>query len=177
MQESHHFEDDIFKCIFLNTNVLISIEISLKFIFKGPIRNIPSLVQILAWRRPGDKPLSEPMMIIYLTHICVSWLQWVKPNYMTKYVATNALTNCPRFLWWRDTNKPRNLVNVNHMFGDFVSNISLQSKLHITHTKSKFFVWTIVNEKNRQYTFSITINADYHKNAFWAYNNFRFGNG
>ena len=24
---------------------------------------IPALVQIMAWRRPGDKPLSEPMMV------------------------------------------------------------------------------------------------------------------
>ena len=67
-----HFADDIFKCIFLNENVLNSIRISLKFIPKGPINNIPALVQIMAWHRPGDKPLSEPMMIISLTHICVT---------------------------------------------------------------------------------------------------------
>ena len=42
------------------------------------INNIPSLVQIMAWRRPGDKPLSEPMMISSLTHICVPRPQWVK---------------------------------------------------------------------------------------------------
>ena len=72
-----HFADDIFKCIFLNENVLISIKISLKYIPKGPINNIPALVQIMAWGRPGDKPSSEPMMIISLTHICVSWPQWV----------------------------------------------------------------------------------------------------
>ena len=35
------------------------------------------LVQIMAWRRPGDKPLSESMMIISLTHICVTRHQWV----------------------------------------------------------------------------------------------------
>ena len=34
--------------------------ISLKFAPKGPIDNIPALVQILACRWPGDKPLSEP---------------------------------------------------------------------------------------------------------------------
>ena len=50
--------DDIFKCIFLNENVRISIKISLK----RPINNIPVLVQIKAWRRPGDKQLSEPML-------------------------------------------------------------------------------------------------------------------
>ena len=39
------------------------IKISLKFVPKGLIDNIPSLVQIMAWCRPGDKPLSEPMMV------------------------------------------------------------------------------------------------------------------
>ena len=77
-QNGHHFADDIFKSIFLNENVLISIKISLKFIPKGPINNIPALVQIMAWRRPGDKPLSEPMMVRLLTHICVTRPQWVK---------------------------------------------------------------------------------------------------
>ena len=52
---------DIFKCIFLNEKILISIKLSLKFIRNGPINNIPALVQIMAWRRPGDNPLSEPM--------------------------------------------------------------------------------------------------------------------
>ena len=45
---------------------------SLKFIPKGPITEIPALVQIAAWRRLGDNPLSEPMMIILLTYICVT---------------------------------------------------------------------------------------------------------
>ena len=39
-----HFPDDIFKCIFLNENVLISIKISLQFVPEGPINNIPALV-------------------------------------------------------------------------------------------------------------------------------------
>ena len=56
------FADNVFKCIFLNENVWISITISLKFVPKGPINNIPALVQIMAWRRPGDKPLTEPML-------------------------------------------------------------------------------------------------------------------
>ena len=69
--------DDIFKCIFLKENVWIPTKISLKFVPKGPINNIPALVQIMAWRRPGDKPLSEPMMVSLLTHICVTRPQWV----------------------------------------------------------------------------------------------------
>ena len=59
----HHSPDDICKCIFLNENVYTSIKISPKFVPKGLINNIPALVQIMAWRWPGDKPLSEPMMV------------------------------------------------------------------------------------------------------------------
>ena len=63
------------KWIFLNKNVWILIKISLKFVSKAPINNNPALVQIMAWCRPGNKPLSEPMI---LTHISVTWPQWVK---------------------------------------------------------------------------------------------------
>ena len=69
--------DDIFKCIFLKENVCIPTKISLKFVPKGPINNIPALVQIMACRRPGDKPLSETMIVSLLTHICVTRPQWV----------------------------------------------------------------------------------------------------
>ena len=57
-QNGRHIADDTFKCIFLNENVWSPIKISLKFVPKGPINDIPVLVQILAWRRLGDKPLS-----------------------------------------------------------------------------------------------------------------------
>ena len=77
-QNDRRFADDTFKRIFLSENVRISIKISLKFVPKGPINNIPALVQIMAWRRSGDKPLSEPMMVSLLTHICVTRPQWVK---------------------------------------------------------------------------------------------------
>ena len=73
-QNGRRFADDVFKGIFLNENVWISINISLKFVPKGPINNIPALVQIMAWRRPGDKPLSEPVMVRLLTHIWVNVL-------------------------------------------------------------------------------------------------------
>ena len=46
-QNGRHFADAIFMCIFLNENVWIPIEISLKFVPNGPINNIPSLVQIM----------------------------------------------------------------------------------------------------------------------------------
>ena len=77
IQNGRHFADDIFKCIFLNENARISLNISLKFVPKVRINNIPALVQTMAWRRPSDKPLSEPMMDNLLTHICVTRPQWV----------------------------------------------------------------------------------------------------
>ena len=55
----------------------------LEFRLKIPkvlINNIPALVLILAWRRPGDKPLSEPMLVRSLTHICVIRPQWVNDD-------------------------------------------------------------------------------------------------
>ena len=73
-----HFTYNIFKCIFLNENVWISIKISLKVVPKGLINNIPSLVQIMACWLNGDKPLSELMMVSLLMHICVTRPQWIK---------------------------------------------------------------------------------------------------
>ena len=77
-RDRRHFADDIFKCVFLNENGWISLRISLKFVPTVRINNIPSLVQIMAWRRPGDKPLSEPMVISLPTHICVTRPHWIK---------------------------------------------------------------------------------------------------
>ena len=71
-QNGRHFADDPLKRIFLNETLTTSIEISLNCVPKGPINNIPALVQIMPWRRRGDKPLSEPMMVSLLTHICVT---------------------------------------------------------------------------------------------------------
>ena len=79
-QNGRHFADDIFKWIFLNNDLWIPIKISLKFVPKDAINNIPFLVRIMAWRRSGDKPLSEPIMVSILTHICVTRPQWVNNN-------------------------------------------------------------------------------------------------
>ena len=76
-QNGRHF-GDISKCIFMNENVWFPIKISLTFVPKGLINNISSLVQIMVWRRPGDKPLSEPMINSLPTHICVARPQWVQ---------------------------------------------------------------------------------------------------
>ena len=73
-----HFAD-IFKCIFWNENVWILLKISLKFVPKFRINNIWELFQIMVWHRPGDKPLSAPVMDTLLTtYTYVTQPQWVK---------------------------------------------------------------------------------------------------
>ena len=81
-QHERHLGDDTLKSIFLNENVIILIKISLKFVPKGPSNNIPALVQIMAWRWLGDKPLSEAMMVSLLMHICVTRPQWVNQHHV-----------------------------------------------------------------------------------------------
>ena len=57
-QNGRYFADDSSKNIFLNENVWISLKISLKFVLKVRINNIPALVEIMTWRRLDGKPLS-----------------------------------------------------------------------------------------------------------------------
>ena len=66
------------------------------FIPHGPFDNNPLLAQMLACRQPGDKPLSEPMMVNLLTHLCVTLPQWVKKNKMIYLIPTNAFNA----VWW-----------------------------------------------------------------------------
>ena len=113
-QNGRNFADDIFKCIFLNENVWISLNISLKFVPKVPIYNIPALVQIMAWRRSCDKPLSEPMTVSLLTHICVTRPQWVNTaSIKYLYSKTSILHVTTRFLWY--------LGSVLRRYGDYVN--------------------------------------------------------
>ena len=100
-QNGRHFADDMFRCIFLNENVIILAKISLKFVREGPINNIPALVQIMAWRRPGDKPLSEPMVVRLPTHICVTRSEWVKLRDRNKILRGGDLSHLhvPDCIW------------------------------------------------------------------------------
>ena len=76
-QNGRHFADDIFK----SNSWMKMFEFRLKYhwslFLKDPINNILALVQIMAWCRPGDKPLSEAMMVSLPTHTCVTRPQWV----------------------------------------------------------------------------------------------------
>ena len=88
-QDGRHFPDDIFKWNFVNENAWIPIKILLKFVPKDPINNIPALVQIMAWCRSGDKPLSDSMMVNLLRHMCVTRPQWVN----TPQLPTDSMIN------------------------------------------------------------------------------------
>ena len=96
-QDVRHFPDDILKYIFLNENVWISITISLMFVSKGPINNIPALVQIMAcrhylnrwwlvyWRIYASLGLNElTLMPLYMWHFQIHffykniWWYWLK---------------------------------------------------------------------------------------------------
>ena len=83
-QNERHFVDDVLKCIFVKNNIWILIKMSLNFVPEGHINNIPALVKITAWRRPGDKPLSESMMVNLPTHICATRPRWVKSKFAYK---------------------------------------------------------------------------------------------
>ena len=74
-----HFADDIFKCIFLNENYEWRVRFHWGLL---KINNTIALVQIMALHPRGDKPLSEPMIVSLLTHICVNLLQRVKQLFM-----------------------------------------------------------------------------------------------
>ena len=111
------FSQTTFTCIFLNENDWISLKISLKFVPKGPINNIPALVQIMAWCRPGDKPLSGPMVVSLLTHICVTRPQWVILTSNRKIIAGS--------------------LNVNTGINDFHDLVAFSFKMHVPKTANR----------------------------------------
>ena len=72
---------------------------------KGPISNIPALVQIMAWHRPGDKPLSGPLKVRLPTHICLTPPQWVNTGLkfsklMSIMIILN-ITSIYKFISWQ----------------------------------------------------------------------------
>ena len=77
-QNDHHFADNIFWCIFVNEMFHVLIKISLKFVSRNPIDNKPALVQVMAWRRLGNKPLSGPMLTQFTDAYMQHYGRWFK---------------------------------------------------------------------------------------------------
>ena len=88
-QNGRHFAD-IFKCIFFNENVLILIKISLKFIPKGPINNIPAFIgsdngmvptrrQAIIWTNDGyttDQYVITILGNVGKSSVCMAEIKW-----------------------------------------------------------------------------------------------------
>ena len=76
--------DNIFHITFANISSMKMFECQLKFSLKdvpnGSTNNIPALVSIKTWCRPGNKPLSEPIMVRLPPYICITWPQWVNTS-------------------------------------------------------------------------------------------------
>ena len=124
------------------------IEVSLKFVPKGPINNIQSLVQIMAWCRPGDKPLSEPMLVNLPMHIWVTRPQWVKTHcfLVTPYDVTEVDQYWFRqwlIAWWHQA-----IVWVNQCWLTFSKVLWHSSKSNIRESGLATF---LVNEFEKLY--------------------------
>ena len=95
-QNDCHFTAYIFNCIFFQWKLLYLDLISLKYVPSGTNIKMPALIKIIACCRPGDKPLSEPMMV-FLTHICVTQPQWVNSSRLSDMYA---IMNCHHWHRW-----------------------------------------------------------------------------
>ena len=89
-QNGQHFPDDILKWIFVNENACISFKISLEFIPGGQRNNSPALIRTMACRRPGDKALSEPMVVKLPNHIWFTRPQCGSEQMTDKHISTSA---------------------------------------------------------------------------------------
>ena len=107
-QNCRQCADEIFKCVFLNENVRISLRMPLNFVPKGSINNITALAQTMAWCRPSDKPLSEPMMFSWLTH-SVTRPQWVNCLVIVNWTMRN------KILWNLNQNNKQHSFKKMHL--------------------------------------------------------------
>ena len=142
---------------------------TLNLVSHGPINYIPVLVQIMAWRRPGDKPLSEPMMVSLPTHICVTRPQWVNKiapiqEHLTQRMWIPSLRTILILLAWQ-SEKEFNIWITNMGFENTLKRINeitpavilLRHPESVWLTKSTAWdcVWIIVSVKKMQYKASI----------------------
>ena len=105
IQNDRHFTDDPFKCIFLNENEWISIEILLNFVSKGSINNIQAFVKIMAWRRQGEKAVIWTNVSLGLNYL-ISW-----NNFSCPMISFLNLSSLPAVLRVRHDESPSSLWN------------------------------------------------------------------
>ena len=92
----------------------------------------------MAWHRPGDKPLSEPMMVVLPKHVCVNRPQWV--NFMqvhrafwvktTVYIRFGSISFTPSLITkWHDCHRYLSIHHVPYL-------MSLTSPRHCSKTST-----------------------------------------
>ena len=138
------FTDGIFKWIFWHKNVWILIIISLKFVPEGPIDYIPALFQTMTRGGPGNKPLSEPMMVSFPMHICITWpqltvgmLAWMS-NYIPNQICDIITYPCPNLRQNNDFIKryPVALKNHDQIDGSGLKSVWVYDHLVFAHIKT-----------------------------------------
>ena len=87
------------KCILFNENICILIRISL-FVTKRPIDNKWELVQVMVWRWIGDKPLPEPMLILFIEAYMRHYGEMILIYWGLSNITEILLTTCSNILSW-----------------------------------------------------------------------------
>ena len=125
--------------------ILISIKILLKFVPMLPVNNIPALVRIMAWRQPGDKPLSKPMMDSFMTHICFTQPQWVKWSLSFIHIAGAHFMNDSTILiqiWWKFHSAVIQVV-VKWSLGNFAYGTTAEVLWHVQNISSNMIPYNV----------------------------------
>ena len=97
-QDGHHATGDIFKCIFMNEKSCILIEIPPKFVPKVRLtsQSIDKsvLIQVMAWRQRGNKPLTEPMQTQFTDAYMQYNERWVNGDIIPQQELLNKACDC-----------------------------------------------------------------------------------
>ena len=158
-----------FNCILFNENVWIPIKISLEIVPKVRINNIPALVQMMAWYRPGDKLLSEPMVASLPTHICVTRPKWVK-KYWNMLLF---FCHFPTLRWSRKWNPSSHYSDV--IVSAIASRLFAQPFVKIKGNIKAPCHWPLWGESNGDWWFPLTKVSNAENVSIWWRHNARKG--
>ena len=113
----------------------------------------------MAWRRSGDKPLSEPMIVSLLTHVCITRPQWVKKHLSNHYKTWHLNTHSHAYylIWfWR------NSVSLAFFFFFFKVKHSVG---HISGKCLVRFTWNVTLAFTSPMIFPLNFSRSYFKNS------------
>ena len=138
-QKDCHFADNVSEYIFLNENAWILNKFSLKYVLNSQINNIPTLIQAMAWRWSGDKPLSETMMINSPTHIGITRPQRVNTQFSIFHWLLSS--ECLMIMPWNKCHRT-SMIKLQHWFWQWFdavtqlaitwTSVAIESQIHIT---------------------------------------------